>query len=466
MHRIFFIQNKITVIVGLVYLLVACSACKKFVTVDPPVTQLVTATVFNNNTTATAALTSLYTSANGYGYTIALNTGLSSDELVNYSTNTSQVMCYTNSLNASNSPSNNIWINAYNYIYGANAILEGLATGNVSPVVTKQLTGEAKFLRAFWYFYLTNLFGDVPLITSTNYQANAHAPRISQALVYQQIIADLKDAMNVLNANYVDATDTLISAERVRPNKSTATALLARVYLYTGDFANAEIQASAVIDNTALYGLVNNLDSIFLKNNREAIWQLMALANGYNTQEGYLFILTTTPNSQAISNQLLNAFENNDKRRSKWIGVFASGANKYYYPYKYKIQSGTVLTEYTTVLRLSELYLIRAEARAQQNKLDAALNDLNMIRSRAGLPNAVASTKSELLSAILHERQVELFTEWGHRWLDLKRTSSVDSVMTRITPLKGGTWNINAQWYPLPQTELQNNPNLKQNAGY
>jgi len=119
---------------------------------------------------------------------------------------------------------------------------------------------------------------------------------------------------------------------------------------------------------------------------------------------------------------------------------------------------------------LGEQCLIRAEARAQQGNLNGAISDLDIIRKRAGLP-LIANTnpgisQSVLLTAILHERQVELFTEWGHRWLDLKRTNNVDGVMNTVTTQKGGTWNSDWQWYPITLSELQTAPNLVQNEGY
>jgi hypothetical protein len=86
---------------------------------------------------------------------------------------------------------------------------------------------------------------------------------------------------------------------------------------------------------------------------------------------------------------------------------------------------------------------------------------------RAGLSAITAVNLQTMLSIIEHERQVELFSEWGHRWLDLKRTGRVNQVMSLITPQKGGNWNTNWQLYPIPLSEMQADPNLKpQNAGY
>lgn len=460
-------------------IIVFLGSCKKFVTIDLPNNRLVTASVFNNNATATAAITSIYSqmlNGNPGPYKMALYTGLSGDEFINYATLSTYIQFYQNTLNSvsSGAVGSFIWQPAYNYIYQANSAISGLETSaGVSSKVGQQLAGEAKLIRAFWYFQLTNLFGDVPLVLSTDYKINASLSRAPKAQVYQQIISDLKDAQNLLNSNYVDVSDTITTTERVRPNKWVATALLARAYLYSGDWVNAEAQATALINNTALYSLVSDLNNVFLKNSTEAIWQLMPVpTSSYNTPEAYQFILRGAPQTgdnfnTALSPQTFNAFETGDNRKTKWVSSITVGTTTYYFPYKYKVYSASAITEYSMVLRLAEQYLIRAESRVQQNNLSAAVADLNIIRNRAGLPGyAGLADKTSLQTAILHERQVELFTEWGHRWMDLKRTASIDAVMSVVTPQKGGAWNTNWQLYPIPFTEIQNNSNLSQNPGY
>jgi hypothetical protein len=71
-----------------------------------------------------------------------------------------------------------------------------------------------------------------------------------------------------------------------------------------------------------------------------------------------------------------------------------------------------------------------------------------------------------MLNAIYHERQVELFTEWGHRWFDLKRTGNLNAVMTAVAPAKGSTWSSYMQLMPIPPTDIMADPNIKQNQGY
>ncbi|HEY4197911.1 MAG TPA: RagB/SusD family nutrient uptake outer membrane protein, partial [Mucilaginibacter sp.] len=136
---------------------------------------------------------------------------------------------------------------------------------------------------------------------------------------------------------------------------------------------------------------------------------------------------------------------------------------------KYKVTtyaSSQDVTEYVMVLRLGEQYLIRSEARAQQGNFTGAQADLDTIRQRAGLASTTASDKAGLLAAILHERQVELFTEWGHRWLDLKRTATINATMDTVCRQKGGTWDSHWQLYPVSAYEIKTDPNLSQTPGY
>jgi hypothetical protein len=282
--------------------------------------------------------------------------------------------------------------------------------------------------------------------------------------VYQQIVNDLKDAQNLLATDY-----TFSGNERIRPNKWAASALLARVYLYTRDYSNAELQSTAIINNTSLFSLANDLNNVFLKNSAEAIWQLMPVRANQNTNEGRFFILTGPPTSSApgitISTSLLNLFENGDNRKFNWINSRVVGINTYFYPYKYKVKtiSGTGLTEYYTVFRLAEQFLIRAEARTQQNNLSGALADINAIRNRAGLSNSTANDKSSLTLQIEKERFTELFAEWGHRWFDLKRTNRADAI---LSSLKTPNWQLSDILLPIPKAQIDNDPNIVQNPGY
>ncbi len=450
-------------------LLVTGSSCKKFITADVPRTSLVGASVFENDSTAKAAMTGIYNAmmlnlgtTSGLSQNLSSYPGLSADELLSYATGAATNEFAQNSLTPGNNTVSILWRDLYRYIYISNSVIEGLSVNTgVSPAVKARVTGEAKFVRAFCYFYLVNLFGDVPLLLTTDYRVNAVSVRHATQQVYQQIIDDLNEARNALDGDY-----SFSSTQRIRPNKWAATALLSRVHLYIGNWLAAEELAGSVIAYTPLFSLKNNLNDVFLKNSTEAIWQLMSSVLNYNTWEGSYYILITVPNMFALSPSLNNIFNDNDLRKSNWIGRFNSGSQTYLFPHKYKIRggvAGTSLNEYAMILRLAEQYLIRGEARARQNNLTGGVSDLNIIRNRAGLTDTTITTQEGLLKEIAKERQRELFTEMGHRWFDLKRTSRTNDV---LGPFKGTSWDSHDVLYPIPQSDIINNPNLTQNTGY
>lgn len=468
---------------GLVIILaiLLATGCRKAVEVDPPISSVSGDAVFKSDATTMAAVTGIFDQmAAGNGKLaggsagISVVMGLAADEVTNYSTNPSYVLPYTNSF-VSTSPF--FWTELYKQIYVCNAVINGVAGSAVlSDAVRRQATGEAKFMRAFLYFYATNLFGRVALTTTTDYRINNVISRSSQDEVYAQVVNDLKDAISLLPAGFVTQAGSS-TAERVRPNKFAAEALLARVYLYQKNWAGAADMADSVITNTANFQLLKDLNQVFLKNSKEAIWQFQSILPSFNTFDGYTFVILIRPAASSsspvtISQTVLNAFEAGDKRRANWIGAYDAPAGNglpattYYYPGKYKVSTSNTITEYQMVLRLGEQYLIRAEARAQQGNTTGAKADLDSIRVRAGLQPSSAVGKDDLLTAIASERQVELFTEWGDRWFDMKRRGVLDATMKNITPLKGGVWTSNDQLLPLPQTERQINPNLGQNDGY
>jgi hypothetical protein len=471
-----------------------CStACKKFVEADSPKTSLTSVNVYTTDATAASVINDIYavlarsTVVRGQSInSIPVGTGLSSDELVLFGGATNGIALLSGYYYYTLKPGNrefseaSVWSNLYAQLYIANIALERLTESNgLTPSVKNQLMGESRFLRGFFYFYLTNLFGDVPLALSSDYRVNSKLSRTPKAGVLDQVITDLKEAQSLLGASYVGGDARAATSERARPTKWAATALLARAYLYKGLWAEAEAQATTVINNTALFDTVK-LNEAFLKNSKEAIWQLQPVNAGWNTEDGKAFILPTggpTTNSSSggtpvyLSDALLNAFEPTDKRKTTWVSSVTVGSGPsavtYYYPSKYKSATlNAPVTEYEMMLRIGEQYLIRAEARARLNKLAEAKADLNVIRTRAGLSNSVTGDQTVLLNEIYHERQVELFTEWGHRWLDLKRTGKVNDVMSAFVLSKGATWNANWALYPVPAYDIYQNPNLSQNPGY
>jgi hypothetical protein len=323
-----------------------------------------------------------------------------------------------------------------------------------------QLSGEAKFARALIYFYLVNLYGAVPLVLSTDYTETAVAPRSPVVAVYAQAEADLLDAQALLSVDYPSAGG--VQGLRTRPNRAAATALLARVCLYTGNWVRADSAATAVIGDPA-YRLEVSLDSVFRGSSHETVWALQPVYGNIATAEGNAFIPATAggPPPYPLSPFLLNRFEAGDQRKAHWTARAGNGA---YYSYKYKQRfCHPSDPEYDVVIRLAELYLIRAEARGMQGNIAGALADINVIRQRSGLPSiATVASENDLAALILHERQTELFAEWGHRWLDLKRTGQANATLGAEKPL----WISTDALYPLPASELLRNPALMQNPGY
>lgn len=314
------------------------AACKKFVETKPPVTEIAGSTVYSNNSSAAAVMTGVYSNMiyspalSSGGYSIGWSMGLAADELTNYDpTNSWQVQFYENVLSSfSNGASNYyFWTELYNEIYATNAVLEGLARStSITDSVKRQLLGEAKFMRAFLHFYATNLYGDIPLVTTTNYEVNNAISRTPVAQVYQQIVADLLEAQSKLPVAFVNGLGNS-STKRTRPNQGAATALLARVYLYTGKWDSAEAAATKVINNSTLYSL-KSLNAVFLANSSEAIWQLSPTnPNISNTWDAVYYVLQGIPTpgsnqSVAASSNLTSAFEGGDKRLTNWLRSFTS----------------------------------------------------------------------------------------------------------------------------------------------
>lgn len=483
------------------------NGCKKLVDIDQPRNTIPASEAFSNNTEAGYTLAGMYNSmlprspiySGGFTDIVA---GLSADEIqcAQLAQSDPYYVFQNNTLDALIGVTDkNIWVAAYKEIDYANSIIDGVAASKsamLTDSARKQLNGEAKFVRAFSYFYLVNFYGDVPMPLTSDFNKTALLGRASQVQVYQQMVTDLVYAESVLPANYAVSGN-----ERVRPNKWAAAALLARVYLYQKDWKNAEAQAGQVIASP-LYSLVTDLPHVFDNNSVESIWQLSNSSShpyvpeisGFSPTEW----LTFDPGTQdfflnyppafpiwasfvfpqyALSDQLASSFEPKDQRFTTWVGKIPTppiapfNSVPLYYFNKYQefidfqsLPNGTQVGQYYTMLRLAEQYLIRAEARAEQNNLPGAAADINVIRARAGLASTTAATQANMLKAVAQERRVELFAEWGHRFFDLKRTGQAITVLGAIGYKH--PFSANQLLYPIPPSELRSDPNLHQNPGY
>jgi len=440
-------------------------SCDEFVQVEVPSTQLSSPLVFENNSTATAALVAIYAQIRDSGLLTGNPKGMHvklgeyTDELTFYGAGgQTDASFYNNIVLPTNTDVKDWWNTTYQQLYATNALLEGVENSkSLTSFQKEQLRGEALFIRALLHFHLTNLFDAIPYVKTTDYRANTKIGKIGKIQVYENAEADLLESEALLGVEY-------ISSERIRPNKATVQALLARLYLYSGRWTEAANSASAVLNNSMLYEDDDNLETVFLKGNLGNIWQLLPDTDGRNTLEAETYVfLQGPPPVSALSVAFVNSFETGDLRRTQWIKEVTNGTAVWYHAYKYKAYNNSQGSlEYTIVFRTAELYLIRAEARAQLGELTTALEDLNKIRNKAGLGNCSALTAEQILNAIVNERKSELFSE-GHRFFDLKRNNLLDEI---LTPTKPG-WDTNDKILPLPETELLLNPNLKpQNTGY
>lgn len=467
-------NSKIFTKFALLTLFTICNlSCEDFVEVDAPNNKLVREQVFNSDETVISAMTGIYNElfqaafSNGSRNSVTVLSALSADNLENINTtNLFKMEFQENELSPDNSNNLDIWSSAYNMIYMTNSFLEGLAnSSNISSELETQLEGEARFVRAFTYFYLVNLYGDIPLILSTNYQENELAVRTPEDEIYDQIIGDLILATELLTSEYREG-------ERTKVNSYTATALLARLYLYLGNWSMAESLSTEVINANSTYEILDDIDNVFLANSKEAIWQISPIGGTgivFHTNEGNLFNIDPFFSffaSLKLNEDFVTSFEDNDLRSFFWIDYNAS--KDVFFPNKYNIMYSDQfpIEEYSMVLRLAEQYLIRAEARVRQDMLDGAIEDLDIIKKRAGLDLISeinpAISKDDLLDEIMKERRKELFTEWGHRWFDLKRTNMAEEVLGENNSL----WDSTDVLYPIPSEERKRNPNLTQNPGY
>lgn len=457
-------MKKITSYLFVLAGLAGLTGCNDFLEMEMPKDQIDHTRVFNDEKLATAALTHVYTLMRSHGF-LSGNTngcgfllGCYTDELEVTATTTAYYRnFYEGSVLPSNSAIAEWWNHTYRQIYTVNTVLEGLEkSAGVSGPAGKQLRGEALAVRGLLHFYLAQTFGAVPYITTTDYRINRQTGKLPVADVMQRAENDLKQAEELLTAAYP-------SAERIRINQAVAQALLARLYLYREQWQLAQQYAETVLANPA-YKL-EPLNQVFLKNSKSAIWQFKPETEGRNALEADTYIFEALPAPQSrLSAAFLNSAEMNDRRKETWIR-YVAGSSENAHSYKYTQRGGSSSTpskEYSVIIRIEEMYLIAAEAAAEQSDWQTCNTMLHALRSRAGLPDVRVSDLDAAVNAVLRERRSELFCEFGHRFYDLKRRNRLNELLS----VKPG-WQPYFNLLPLPENELLLNPNLlPQNAGY
>lgn len=436
------------------------SGCEDFLEVEVPKDQVDQIKIFNDDRTAISAMSSVYSQLRNGGFLSGNSSGAGlllgcyTDEVVPASIqNTDYRSFYDLSVLSTNTAVAGLWEASYKQIFAVNSLIEGIDNSEGMSISTRnQLKGEALTIRAVIHFYLTQTYGSIPYVFTTNYKQNSSISKLSSEKILNLALDDLTQAKELIQEAYP-------SVERVRINKAVVQGFLARMYLYQGNWESALEHAQELIENTD-YEL-DNVNEVFYKESKEAIWQLKPQSAGYNTNEANVYIYQSLPAPFVkLSLQLYEAFEEGDLRKSEWIGS-VDDANFFAFKYKFKGMTSPS-REYSIVLRLAEMYLIAAEASARQGNWQQASNFINKIRNRAGLEDISVTGLQNALDVIIRERRLEFFCEFGHRFYDLKRLGRL-AEMAVTKP----QWKPYFELLPLPERELLLNKNmLPQNEGY
>jgi hypothetical protein len=433
----------------------ALPSCNKFLEVQPKDAVSDDQTIFDK-ASAQTAVRGIYRglSADGYYGVNFPSIGYLSGDNVQWTGSQSIVQQFIDhNVRAENATIGGVWSAIYSTINRANNAIAGIPAVNDISLTTaekNQLLGEAYFIRALAYFDLVRTWGGVPIVTTPTRAAtdNNGIARSTVAQVYAQVLSDLNAAEPLLTVP--------TSPNPIRANKQTVFALKSRYYLYQQDWANAESFATQVIGGTN-YTLLKPFNTWFANNaiaTRESVFELSYSTTYTNGHRGQWQPPANGGTRQWAPNAALIALLNNPAiggTRSSFIAQTTQGlwyGNLYY---------RSPATDPAYVIRIAEVYLNRAEARARQTNLTGALADLNAVRDRAGLTGSTATSQADILLAIENERRVEFPFE-AHRWFDLVRTGRAAAVL--------GVTDANKYLLPIPLDQLTADKALQQNPGY
>jgi len=435
-----------------IFVLLTASSCKKFLEVEPRSSISDEATI-TDKTSAESAIRGVYNAARSY-YSVSFQSiAYLSGDNVQWTGSQSQVQEFINhKVNAENSTVDAVWRGIYLSISRANQVLSKVPAVNdplLTPALKDQYLGEAYFIRALNYFDLARTWGGVPIITQATSvpSDNRGIAKSSQAEVYAQVLADLELAEPLLP----ETTD------RFRATRKTVWALKARFYLYQKNWAKAEEFSTKVINDSGSYQLLKPYSAFFLpadkRGTNESIFEFFYSTNETNEHRGQWQPQQNGGTRQWAPSNAFIALVNNPLvggNRSTLVAL--DNQNRWYGNLYYRSPA----TDPTYVFRIAELYLIRAEARAESGVAGAAA-DLNAVRDRAGLVATTAVNREELLLAIENERRIEFAFE-AHRWFDLVRTGRATTVLNFT--------DENKLVMPIPVSQLQIDNALVQNPGY
>jgi starch-binding outer membrane protein, SusD/RagB family len=380
---------------------------------------------------------------------------------------------------------NTVWNTCFSTISGSNNILSRIDALGFNEEVKNQLKGESLFLRAYSYFHLVRIFGDVPIVEvafrSPNEIQAFDMSRKPVSQVYDLIIRDLTEAATLLEG--------VEGLTKSRASTGAAKTLLGKVYLTLKQYDKAATVLKEVIDSQQ-YSLVTDYKKLFTNGNEglsESIFEIEYLSG--NVDEGNSFSGTFTParfdmaifpgNMQGSGRilptpDMANAYEPDDLRRSASIGdsVLLVTGN-----YEDEIY-GLKFVDFTTgiqgdgginftALRYADVLLMYAEALNEGGGTEDPHTYINMVRDRADLLPLSGLTKEQMTLALEQERRVEFFLE-GHRWFDLVRTGRLADVMNTYFANEGLNFSVAPhEWIlPIPLREIDIDPELEQNPNY
>ncbi len=436
--------------------LLIATSCNDFIDKEP-IDQISAGTLFDSEQNAKGAVTSIYRSLESpyyYGQAFIVVPEFAARHLRHTASYPEYVEYTENRIRIDNVWSLNLWTAMYATINATNLIIENVPgmTNVSSDNVKLQMIREAKFLRALTYFNLVRSFGDVPLITTPTTSAskeNVDVARTPAAEVYAKIIEDLTDATN-LPAAYASTEET-----KGRATQYAAKALLAKVYLYQADYAKAASYAKEVIDLGG-YTLTQDYPSIWqTENSSESIFELQ-----FDQQATNPLIAGTTWNGATLffaQDNTGDLFEAGDIRKD--FSIYTTNAKFYIGKYR----NYNPATQNLTIIRLSEIYLIYAEAAARANESVAGepYEYYKAIRDRAQITSLGENDLADLatfVKAVQEEKRRELIFE-GEAWYDYARTGLALTEMMVVPDPK-------RYLFPIPQSERNLNTQLSQNSAY
>jgi len=374
----------------------------------------------------------------------------------------------TYQISTGNTENGNFYSRAYKTIFVANSILAKVP--GITGITEEQkniMYGHAHFVRALAYFDLTRVYGGVPNVVGTLGVALVSAT--TPGVIEYPSRSTLQESYDFVEADLLKALDFLPETSvRSQASKGAARALLSRLYLYLNKNAEVINYTTQVINDVTRYQLVPNFTDIFnSKLTSESIFELTYSTADQSSIRNWYYPTTAGGRGDLASQnsfvQIAKA-DPNDVRGT----LFALASPNVYYPTKFGKTAGNI--DNIPVLRIAEMYLNRAEARAKVGvDLPGAIQDLNTVRTRSKAAALNLVGQQAILEAIWEEQQLEFAYE-GHSFFDLVRTGKATTRIVNTPRLNAPTnisfTDINRALFPIPLFEVNANKNIVQNEAY